>query len=101
MSSRNVYLLPEERKRALVLSRALRQAESAFLAGERNAAKLRRAMADEFAREPAVVVDYIEIVDGETLLPVEGAAGPGTLVAVAAKVGGTRLIDNILLPSTE
>src|SRR6185437_14611134 len=96
LSSRNVYLSPSERKQALVLSRALREIQSCFGAGERSSAKLIEAARQVFASEPQVRVDYIELVDAETLESVSSAE-TGTLAAVAAFVGSTRLIDNLLL----
>lgn len=98
MSSRNAYLSAEERKRALVLRRALDSVAAAFGTGEQAIAELRRIAQETFAQENQVVVDYIEIVDPETLEPRGRAATGGELVAVAAKVGSTRLIDNIVLP---
>ena len=97
MSSRNDYLGPQERRQALVLHRALLRAKNLADGGERNAATLTAAGREEFAREPAVRLDYFEIVNPDTLDPVEDVAN-GALVAVAAFVGTTRLIDNILLP---
>jgi len=96
MSSRNVYLSPEERRRALVLRRSLQSAESAFRAGERDAARLRENGRAVIAREPGVRLDYFEIVDPETLEAVDRIARPA-LLAVAANVGSTRLIDNVVL----
>jgi pantoate--beta-alanine ligase len=96
MSSRNAYLNGEERVRALVLQRALQEARNHFHAGERSAAKLISAGNEVFAREPRLVLDYFEIVDPDTLDPVERISRK-TLVAVAAYVGSTRLIDNIVL----
>ena len=96
LSSRNVYLSPEERKQALVLSRAVRRVETMVAGGERQGAALLDAARVVFAEEPEVRVDYIELVDWETLWPVLSAA-PGTLFAVAAWVGKTRLIDNAIL----
>jgi pantoate--beta-alanine ligase len=96
MSSRNLYLNPEERARALVLQRSLCRVQGEFDAGERSAARLISVAKEVFAGEPQVVLDYFEIVDPDTLDPVEGIA-QRTLVAVAAFVGSTRLIDNALL----
>jgi pantoate--beta-alanine ligase len=93
LSSRNRYLSAAERGKALVLSRAIRQAEALATAGERRANVLLEAARKTFAAEPAVREDYIELVDWATLEPAEIAA-PGTLFAVAAWVGATRLIDN-------
>jgi pantoate--beta-alanine ligase len=97
MSSRNVYLSPAERTEALVLSRTLKRVEQLVAGGERASAVLIEAAQTVFAEEPAVRIDYLELVDWNTLLPVETAA-PGTLFAVAAQVGPTRLIDNTILP---
>ena len=96
MSSRNAYLNREERGRALVLQRSLQQVQQEFQAGQRIAAQLISAAKKVFAREPQVVLDYFEIVDPDTLDPVERISQK-TLVAVAAYVGSTRLIDNIVL----
>ena len=97
MSSRNVYLSAEERRQALVLSRAVRCVEDLAASGERAAASLIEAAREVLAAEPMVRVDYVELVNWETLLPARTAA-PGTLFAVAAWVGNTRLIDNTILP---
>ena len=96
MSSRNAYLSPQQRRSALVLSRSLAQAKKLFEQGERRTAKLGGAGKQVFAEEPSVRLDYFEIVNPDTLEPVEHISGPD-LVAVAAFVGGTRLIDNIVL----
>jgi pantoate--beta-alanine ligase len=96
MSSRNVYLALEERGRALVLQRALNEARQKFLAGERSAAKLITAAKEVFIREPKVALDYFEVVDPDTLDPVAHIS-ERTLIAVAAYVGSTRLIDNLEL----
>src|SRR3954454_1498568 len=96
LSSRNAYLSPEEKQRALVLLRALMRVEELAVAGERDAARLLAAGREEFARESSVRLDYLEIVNPDTLDPVADVSG-GALVAVAAYVGTTRLIDNIVL----
>src|SRR5208282_1803715 len=96
MSSRNAYLNQEERSRALVLQRSLQKARQQFHDGERSAAELISAGKEVFASEPQVVLDYFEIIDPDTLDPVERIS-QRTLVAVAARVGSTRLIDNIVL----
>jgi pantoate--beta-alanine ligase len=95
-SSRNVYLSVEERRQALVLSRAVRTVEGLVGAGERRAEALVAAGRAVFAEEPEVHVDYVELVDWGTLEPVE-VAGHRTLFAVGAWVGATRLIDNAVL----
>ncbi len=96
LSSRNLYLSVSERAQALALSRAIRTVETLAAGGERRAAELVQAAQQLFAAEPAIRVDYIELVDWATLEPVETAA-PGSLFAVAAWVGATRLIDNTIL----
>jgi len=96
LSSRNVYLSVEERTWALTLSRAVRQTEALFAAGERRAARFTQTARMTFAEMPQIRVDYIALVDWATLEPVEMAA-PSSLFAVAAWVGSTRLIDNAIL----
>jgi pantoate--beta-alanine ligase len=96
ISSRNAYLSALERKQALVLYRALCHVQTLADRGERNAGKLMEAAKEVFRDEPAVRLDYVEIVNRETLDPVPDIS-KGALVAVAAFVGNTRLIDNILL----
>lgn len=95
MSSRNAYLDPRQRQEALVLHRALNKVQELFERGETSAAKLIAAGAGVFAEEPSVRLEYFEIVDPNTLEPVQDLNRP-TLVAVAALVGTTRLIDNII-----
>ena len=99
LSSRNAYLNPHERKQALVLHRSLMRVQSLAEAGERQAARLLAAGRAEFAGEAAVRLDYFELVDPDTLDPVADISA-GALAAVAAFVGNTRLIDNILLNKT-
>ena len=96
LSSRNAYLSPSERRQALTLSYAIHRVKSLVASGERCPAVLIGAAARVFEAEPAIRVDYIECVDWSTLEPVE-IASPGTLFAVAAYVGNTRLIDNTIL----
>jgi pantoate--beta-alanine ligase len=96
MSSRNIYLDLQQRKQALVLQRSLMQVKQMDRAGEVNAARLIVAAKEVFVTEPAVRLDYFEIVDPDSLDPVNDVS-KGALVAVAAFVGTTRLIDNILL----
>jgi pantoate--beta-alanine ligase len=97
MSSRNVYLRPEERKAAPVLNRSLTETKNRFDQGERNARKLIAAGKRVLAQESRVRLDYFEIVDPDTLDPVLEVTR-SALVAIAALVGNTRLIDNMLLP---
>jgi pantoate--beta-alanine ligase len=95
LSSRNRYLSPEERTQALLLSRTLDAVAERIAAGERNAGTLIAAGQALLRQHPEVALDYLALVDPDTLLPVSEAV-PGTLVALAAKVGTTRLIDNFL-----
>jgi len=97
MSSRNAYLNAEQRRSATVLYRALSRVQELVAKGEQRSAKLIDAAQRIFLEEPDVRVDYVEIVDNDTLDPVEDVSR-GALVAVAAFVGSTRLIDNLLLP---
>jgi len=99
MSSRNAYLDPQQRGEALVLHRSLMRVKQLADAGERGAAKLAAAGREQFRADGSVRLDYFEIVDPDTLEPVEHVSR-GVLVAVAAFVGTTRLIDNILLPGS-
>src|SRR6476469_9099539 len=96
MSSRNAYLNPDQRKQALVLYRALMRVQTLADRGERNSARLKVAGEPVMAEESAVKPEYFEIVNRDTLDPVADISG-GALVAVAAYVGSTRLIDNISL----
>jgi pantoate--beta-alanine ligase len=95
LSSRNVFLNPAERQAALVLNRSLRQASELLAAGEREAAAIRRAMDYLIGREPLAAVDYISICDPDSLAELARIDGPA-LVALAVKIGKTRLIDNLL-----
>jgi pantoate--beta-alanine ligase len=96
LSSRNIYLSPEERQQALALSRAIRRVEALFTNGVRDTAALRSATQDLLQNQDKIRIDYIELVDWFTLLPIDFAV-PGSLFALAAFVGTTRLIDNTIL----
>jgi pantoate--beta-alanine ligase len=96
LSSRNRYLSDEERARSLVLSRALNIIVATYRAGQKDVERLLESGHSVLATEPDVRIDYLEIVNADTLLPLTEAV-PGALVAVAAYVGATRLIDNTLL----
>lgn len=96
LSSRNAYLSPEERQRALSLSQALAEARDACSAGRRDAGEL-RACARARLEAAKARVDYVEVVEPESLAPVPYAA-PGSVMLLAAFVGETRLIDNSRLP---
>lgn len=95
MSSRNVYLSLDERKQAVVLSRALRAAEEAFRRGATDANTIATTVRQELSSQP-ISVDYVEVLDPATLLPVDEIKAP-TLLAIAARVGSTRLLDNVVL----
>lgn len=97
ISSRNLYLSKEEQQSASVIHRGLAKAEEAFKKGERHSAKLEDAVRTTIASEPGVRVDYISVVDAETLDKLEKIDGRPILIAVAAYVGKTRLIDNMML----
>jgi pantoate--beta-alanine ligase len=94
MSSRNAYLSPSERERALALSRALAECRALLASGERDPERYRRALRGIDGE--GVVVEYGEVVDARTLEPVERVE-VGSVCALAARVGGTRLIDNTVL----
>jgi pantoate--beta-alanine ligase len=96
MSSRNAYLTPAQRQQALVLHRALMRISHEADLGERELKRLIEIGKSVIAEEPAARLDYFEIVDANSLEPL-GKISQGALVAVAAFIGSTRLIDNILL----
>ncbi len=96
LSSRNAFLSPTERSDALCISAALGAARAAWDEGERSAARLRSVIEGVVHRVPAVVPDYIAIVEPEGMTSVD-VAPPGTIIAIAARVGATRLIDNTIL----
>ncbi|MFW6107982.1 MAG: pantoate--beta-alanine ligase [bacterium] len=96
MSSRNSYLGPDQRRQATCLYDALCRAEQLFEEGERDVGELQRAMRERLAAEPDVRVEYAAIADAADLAPPDRAHA-GDVALVAARVGGTRLIDNIVL----
>jgi pantoate--beta-alanine ligase len=96
MSSRNRYLNPDERRAALVLYRALTLGRRLWDDGEKDAGKIRREMARMIQKEPLARIDYVSIAHAETLDELD-IVEPPALVSLAVKIGGTRLIDNILL----
>ncbi len=96
LSSRNAYLDPGQRQQAQALSRSLRAAEKAWQGGIADSTRIEQLMREQFHIFPAVTVDYIAIVDPENLAPVEQVAR-GTIIAVAGRVGSTRLLDNHIL----
>ena len=96
MSSRNVYLDPEQRKAATVLSRALQAAKEAYDKGERDAEILRRKMKEILASEPLANVQYVSCADYDTLQELDSVTGKA-LLSMAVFIGKTRLIDNVVL----
>ena len=96
LSSRNVYLSPDDRARALSLSRGLKLAELLFKKGERAATALLAAATSEIETAKAGQIEYVALVDPDTMRTVE-IAGDRALMAMAVRVGKTRLIDNRLL----
>jgi pantoate--beta-alanine ligase len=96
ISSRNRYLEPADRRRATVLVQALREVRQKFAAGDRDARALRTILVERVAATPGAALDYAEIVDADSLHPIEQITGPA-LAALAVKFGATRLIDNIEL----
>ena len=96
MSSRNVYLDPEQRKAATVLSRSLRAAKEMYEHGERDAENLKAKMKEVLASEPLAEVQYVSCADYDTLQELEAVTGKA-LLSMAVFVGKTRLIDNLVL----
>jgi len=96
MSSRNVYLNPAERRAALVLYRALCLAQRLWREGETDAGRLRREMAALIKKEPLASIDYVSIAGTDTLNELDEVKPP-VLLSLAVRIGGTRLIDNIVL----
>jgi pantoate--beta-alanine ligase len=97
LSSRNQILPQEEREMASIIFAGLREAKVAFKQGERNAAKLIEIVQRRIADEPLAVVDYISVVDGKSLEPVEKVGETETFIAAAVRFGKVRLIDNVVL----
>lgn len=95
-SSRNTYLNEDERKAALVLSRSLKEGRKLVEDGEKDAAKVKKKITDIIEKEPLAKIDYVEVVDWNTLEPVEKIDGP-VLTAIAVYIGKTRLIDNFII----
>jgi len=100
MSSRNAYLSPTDRERGLCLYRALCTGRDALAAGERSTGRITAKMQAVVASAGIMHVDYLSIVDAETLEPVDDPAGRRVLIAGAIRVGATRLIDNIVVDVT-
>ena len=95
-SSRNTYLSEEERKAALILSKAVFLGQKLAADGETDTAAIKKAMIDKLESEPLARIDYVEIVDGLSMQPVEKIDGP-ILAAMAVYIGKTRLIDNFII----
>jgi len=98
LSSRNVYLSPEERAQALALSRGLRRAEAAWGDGVRDAEALRTLVRGEIEAQPLARIDYVSLADQGSLVECDGAVVRDALLSLAVRFGKTRLIDNVLLP---
>ena len=94
MSSRNVYLNPEERTAAIVLYKALTTAQQHFDRGERDAGHLRQIMTSLIQKEPLAQIDYVSIANPDTLAELRKIKGPA-LASLAVRIGKTRLIDNV------
>ncbi len=99
LSSRNAYLTPEQRARAPLLHRALLAAEALFRAGERDAALLRETVRTTLGADPGLAIDYVSVADPDTMRELDHA-GNRAVVSLAARLGPTRLIDNLLLSGT-
>lgn len=95
-SSRNQYLSAAEKEAALVLSRSLKQGEAAFARGEKDASVLKSIVTEVIAAEPQAVIEYIDLYSFPALAPIRWVE-EAALLAVAVKIGKTRLIDNIIL----
>jgi pantoate--beta-alanine ligase len=100
MSSRNVYLKPDERRAATVLYRALCAGRDAILAGERNGKRVQELVETVIASEPLVKPEYVDVADAESLYPLEELRGE-VLISLAARVGVARLIDNVTVTVPE
>ena len=97
MSSRNELLSPEQREKAAVIYKALSKAAEAAAKGQRNASKLDQMVRNELESEPLASIDYVAVVDAETLEPIEKLGERPAMIAVAVRFGEIRLIDNVLL----
>ena len=96
LSSRNVYLSPAERRQAASLHAALEAARAAYAAGEQHAGRLAERVRTTLEVQGGLSADYIAVVEPDEMLPI-ATAGPGTIIAIAVRVGSTRLIDNVIL----
>lgn len=101
LSSRNQHLTPAQRAQATCLRRALDHAQELFAAGERDPGRLQAAMCEIIARAPEAKIDYVALVDADTLQPLTGLIERPVLAALAVWVGSPRLIDNTVLCSVD
>jgi pantoate--beta-alanine ligase len=97
LSSRNALLSDDELEKAAVIFRALREAKTAYKGGERNALKLTEIVQKTIGEEPLAKIDYIAVVDRETLQPIEKVGDSEAMIAAAVYIGDVRLIDNTVL----
>ncbi|MYB41119.1 MAG: pantoate--beta-alanine ligase [Chloroflexi bacterium] len=97
LSSRNIYLTPEERAQAPALHAGLQAAVAAFENGVRDASALRAVVRDQLAAQPLAEIDYVSLADSETLMELEGLIKPPALLSLAVRFGAARLIDNVTL----
>jgi len=97
LSSRNVLLSEEEYEKASIIIDALREAKIAFKKGERNASHLAEIVKNRIDSEPLATIDYVAIMDRESLQPIDKIGDDETLIAAAVRFGDIRLIDNVLL----
>ncbi len=97
LSSRNALLSPEERDKAVVIIEALREAKMAFKKGERNASSLAEIVTRRLADQPIARLDYITVVDRETMQPIEKIGDDEALILAAVRIGDVRLLDNVIL----
>lgn len=95
-SSRNTYLNPDERKAALILSRSLKLGRELIENGETDSKAVIKAITDNINTEPLAKIDYVDVVDFDTITPVD-RIGKSVLVAIAVYIGKTRLIDNFII----
>ena len=95
-SSRNTYLNPDERKAALILSRSLKLGRELIENGETDSKSVIKAITDSINTEPLAKIDYVDVVDFDTITPVD-KIGKSVLVAIAVYIGKTRLIDNFII----
>lgn len=97
LSSRNTLLGDEERQKAAIIFQGLREGKRAFKAGERNAAKIAQIVEETINSEPLAKIDYITVVDSNSLEPIDKIGDAESLIAAAVRFGDVRLIDNVIL----